>query len=213
MISIKSEHWRAELANTLTHGIGVLASVAAFCVLVIHAAQRGDPWEIVGVSIFGATLIFLYLSSTIYHGTPHPARKARLKVIDHCAIYLLIAGSYTPFMLTVMRGAWGWSLFGVIWGLALAGIVFKILFIDRFPVLSTVIYILMGWLIVVAIVPMIRLMTGTTLLWLVLGGVTYTGGTLFYHNKRVPHAHAIWHMFVLLGSACHAIAVATAMNV
>lgn len=208
-----TEHWRAELANTITHGIGVVASIAALCLLVIAAARGGDPWEIVGAVIFGATLVLLYLASTLYHATPNASAKARLKVLDHCAIYLLIAGTYTPFMITVLRGGWGWSMFGVIWGLAAAGVIFKLLFTGRFQVLSTIIYVLMGWLIVVAAVPMIRLMPPTTLMWLFLGGVTYTAGTAFYHNQRIRHAHAIWHLFVLGGSVCHAIAVATAMNV
>ena len=203
-----SQHWKNELANTVTHGIGMLASIAVTCVLVVLAARGGDPFEIVGVSIFGATLIVLYAASTIYHATEQPAIKARLKIFDHSAIYLLIAGSYTPFMIGVLRGAWGWSLFGVIWGLAAAGVVFKLFFIDRFPRISTLVYVIMGWLAVIAIVPMIQLMSREALMWLVAGGVTYTAGTVFYHNERIKYAHAIWHLFVLGGSVCHAVAVA-----
>lgn len=204
-------HWKAELANIVTHGIGVLASIAALCLLVVIAVRGGDVWEIVGVSIFGATLILLYLSSTLYHAAHSPMLKARLKVLDHSAIYLLIAGSYTPFMLGVLRGGWGWSMFGVIWGLAVAGVVFKLFLTGKFPVLSTLIYVLMGWLVVIAAVPMLTLMTRETLAWLVAGGVTYTAGTAFYHNERIRHAHAIWHLFVLGGSLCHAIAVGVAI--
>ena len=205
------QHWKNEWANTATHGLGVAASVVALCILVVVAARGGDAWEIVGVSIFGATLVLLYLASTLYHAAAQPHLKARLKVFDHSAIYLLIAGTYTPFMIGILRGGWGWSMFGVIWGLAVAGVVFKLFFTGRFPKLSTLIYILMGWLVLIAAVPMFTLIPRTTLTWLVIGGVTYTAGTLFYHNERLRHAHAIWHLFVLGGSVCHAIAVATAL--
>ena len=201
------QHWRDELANTITHALGVVASIIVLCVLVVLAARGGDPWEIVGVSVFGASLVLLYTASTLYHLVESPRAKARLQVFDHSAIYILIAGSYTPFMIGVLRGGWGWSLFGVIWGLAIAGVVFKLFHIGKFPRLSTAIYIAMGWLAVVAAVPMIQLMSRTTLVWLVLGGITYTAGTYFYHNRRIRHAHAIWHLFVLGGSTCHAIAI------
>jgi hemolysin III len=204
-------HWKAELANVVTHGLGVLASVAALVLLVIVAARGGDPWEVVGVSVFGATLILLYLASTLYHAVETPALKGRLKVFDHSAIYLLIAGTYTPFMIGVLRGGWGWSMFGVIWGLAVAGVVFKLFLTGKFPRLSTFIYVLMGWLVLIAAVPMFDLMARETLAWLVAGGVTYTAGTAFYHNNRIPQAHAIWHLFVLGGSVCHAIAVASSL--
>jgi hemolysin III len=206
-----NQHWKAELANTVTHGIGVIASIIALTLLVIFAARGGDAWEVVGVSIFGATLIMLYLSSTMYHAVSTPALKSRLKVVDHSAIYLLIAGTYTPFMIGVLRGGWGWSMFGVIWGLAIAGVVFKLFLTGKFPRLSTFIYVLMGWLVLIAAVPMFTLMTRETLAWLVAGGVTYTAGTVFYHNNRIPQAHAIWHLFVLGGSVCHALAVASSI--
>ena len=206
-----NQHWKNELANTLTHGLGVLASVIALVLLVMVAAQGGDPWEIVGVSIFGATLVLLYLASTIYHAVQSPDVKARLKVLDHSAIYLLIAGTYTPFMIGVLRGGWGWSMFGVIWGLALAGVVFKLFLTGKFPRISTMIYVLMGWLVLIAAVPMLKLMDPRTLTWLVAGGITYTAGTVFYHNQRIAQAHAIWHLFVLGGSVCHALAVASSL--
>jgi hemolysin III len=205
---VNSQHWKNELANTVTHGIGVAAAITALCILIVMAARGGDPWEVVGVSIFGATLILLYLASTLYHAVPHPVAKAKLKVFDHSAIYLLIAGTYTPFMIGVLRGGWGWSMFGVIWGLAVAGVAFKLFFTGRFPRLSTLVYVLMGWLVLVAAVPMLSLMPREVLAWLVAGGVTYTAGTVFYHNERFRHAHAVWHLFVLGGSVCHTIAVA-----
>jgi hemolysin III len=208
---VNNQHWKNEFANTVTHGLGVAASITALCILVIMAARGGDPYEIVGVSIFGATLIMLYLASTVYHAVAHPSIKARLKVLDHSAIYLLIAGTYTPFMIGVLRGGWGWSMFGVIWGLAIAGVVFKLFFIGRFPKLSTLIYVLMGWLVLIAAVPMFTLMSPTVLAWLIAGGVTYTAGTVFYHNERLRHAHAVWHLFVVGGSVCHALAVAAAI--
>lgn len=196
-----------ELANSLTHGFGVAASVAVCVILVVRASLFGDAWHIVGAAVFGATLILLFTASTLYHAVRSQRVKARLKVVDHAAIYLLIAGSYTPFTLVELRGGWGWSMFGVIWGLAACGVVFKLFFTGRFRRFSTGIYIGMGWLVVIAIVPMIREMTPVVLGWLLAGGVIYTVGTVFYHSRRLPYAHAVWHLFVLGGSMCHAIAV------
>ncbi len=196
-----------DLANSLTAGIGVVASVAVCVILVVRASLLGDAWRIVGAAVFGATLISLYIASTLYHAVRSQRAKARLKVMDHSAIYLLIAGSYTPFTLGDLRGGWGWSLFGVIWGLAACGVVFKLFFTGRFRRVSTGIYIGMGWLVVIAIVPMIREMAPVVLGWLLAGGIVYTAGTVFYHSRRVPYAHAVWHLFVLGGSMCHAIAV------
>jgi hemolysin III len=203
---IEAERW--ERASALTHGAGALAGAAGAAVLVVLASLRGDVWQIVSSAVFGATLVLLYTASTIYHASRHPRLRARLQVLDHSAIYLLIAGTYTPFALVGLRGGWGWSLFGVIWGLAVAGVVFKLFFIHRFHRLSTAVYIAMGWLVVVAAVPMLQRLSGETLAWLVAGGVAYTAGTLFYHGSR-PWAHAVWHLFVLAGSACHFLAVAT----
>ena len=200
---------RDELANVLTHGAGAVASAAGAAVLVTIAALGGDAWKVVGSAVFGTTLVLLYSASTLYHAARSPLARARLKVLDHCAIYLLIAGSYTPFTLIGLRGGWGWSLFGVIWGLAVAGTIFKLFFTGRFPRLSTAIYLAMGWLVLVAVVPMVQRLPAATLAWLVAGGVAYTAGTLFYHSRRIPQAHAIWHLFVLGGSACHFAAVLT----
>jgi len=203
---------REEIANVLTHGAGTLASAVGAGVLLTVAAMQGDAWKVVSSAVFGATLVLLYAASTLYHAARTPAVKARLKVLDHCAIYLLIAGSYTPFALVGLRGGWGWSLFAVAWGLAAAGTVFKLFFIGRFPRLSTATYVGMGWLALVAIVPMIQRLPTATLAWMVAGGVTYTAGTVFYHSRRIPYAHAIWHVFVLGGSACHFAAVLTQMR-
>lgn len=199
---------RWELANALTHGAGALAAAAGTAVLLVLASLHGDAWHIVSSAVFGATLVLLYTASTVYHAVRAPRAKARLRVLDHSAIYLLIAGTYTPFTLVGLRGGWGWSLFGVVWGLAVAGVVFKLFFIERFHRLSTALYVAMGWMVVVAIVPMVQRLPAVTLAWLVAGGVAYTAGTAFYHGRR-PYAHAVWHLFVLAGSACHFAAVLT----
>lgn len=200
---------REEFANTLTHGVGAVASLIFGAVLIGLAALTGDPWRIVGAAVFSVALLLLYTASTIYHGAPAGPAKARLEVIDHCAIFLLIAGTYTPFTLVSLRGVWGWSLFGVIWAMAVAGMIMKLIFTTRFSLISTLIYIAMGWLAVVAFEPMQRALSGDTMLLLVLGGLAYTAGTLFYHNRRIPYAHAVWHLFVIAGSAFHFVAVAT----
>jgi hemolysin III len=200
---------REELANVLTHGVGVVASVSGAAVLIVLAALSGDAWVIVGVSVFATSLIALYTASTLYHAVRSSVLKARLKVLDHAAIFLLIAGTYTPFMIGALRGGWGWSLFGVIWGLAVAGIGLKLVFTGRFQVLSTAMYVAMGWLVLVGMGPLVRALDPVTLVWLVAGGVAYTAGTPFYHSPRIPYAHAVWHLFVLAGSVCHAIAVGT----
>lgn len=198
---------REELANALTHGIGAVAALAAGTVLIMLAALRGDGWQLAGAIVFGASLLLLYLASTLYHAIPHPAAKRRLKVFDHCAIFVLIAGTYTPFTLVGLRGAWGWSLLGSVWALAAAGIVFKLFFVGRFRALSTAIYVAMGWVALVAIEPMLQRLSAATLAWLLAGGIAYTAGTAFYHNRRLPYAHAVWHLFVLTGSVCHFAAV------
>jgi hemolysin III len=200
---------REELANAVTHGVAVVASVAGGVVLIVLAALAGRPRLVVGVSIFVTTLIALYTASTLYHSARSPAVKARLKVLDHSAIYLLIAGTYTPFMIDGVRGAWGWSLFGVIWGMAVIGIGLKLVFTGRFRLVSTLVYVGMGWLVLVGVVPIVRALPPATLAWLLAGGIAYTAGTPFYHSRRIPYAHAIWHLFVVAGSVCHAVAIAT----
>lgn len=200
-------HAREELANALTHGLGATAALAGGAVLITLAAMLGDAWQLTSAIVFGVCLLLLYIASTLYHAVRHPVAKARLKVFDHCAIYLLIAGTYTPFTLIGLRGPWGWWLFGTIWTLAFAGVVFKLFFTGRFKRLSTMIYIAMGWLVLVAIKPMWGALDGWTLGWLFAGGVCYTAGTVFYHRPSLKYSHAIWHMFVLAGSLCHYVAV------
>ena len=176
--------------------------------LITLAAIHGDGWQLAGAIVFGITLLLLYTASTLYHAIQHPIAKGRLKVFDHCAIYLLIAGTYTPFTLIGLRGPWGWGLFAAIWTIALAGVVFKLFHTGRFPRLSTALYVAMGWLVVVAIKPMLASIDVWTLGWLLAGGVFYTLGTYFYHRESIPYAHAIWHLFVIAGSVCHFVAVA-----
>ena len=199
---------RDEIANALTHGLGAAAALAGGAVLITLAAVHGDGWQLGASIVFGVTLLLLYTASTLYHAIQHPVAKGRLKVFDHCAIYLLIAGTYTPFTLIGLRGPWGWGLFAAIWTIALAGVVFKLFHTGRFPRLSTALYVAMGWLVVVAIKPMLASIDAWTLGWLLAGGVFYTLGTYFYHRESIPYAHAIWHLFVIAGSVCHFVAVA-----
>ena len=197
-----------EIANSITHGAALLASIAAIPILVLTAIARHDPWQVVGGAIFGATLVLLYLSSTVYHALPDCDAKRAMRVIDHSAIYLLIAGTYTPFTLGVLRGPWGWSLLGTIRGLALLGIFAKWMLRFRYPRLSTVLYIAMGWLVIVAIQPLVTRISSAGLAWLVAGGVCYTAGVAFYAtDTRLRYGHALWHLFVIAGSACHFVAV------
>ncbi len=203
----KSYSLPEEIANSVTHGIGFLLSLAALSVMVVFAALKGTAWHVVSCTIYGATLVLLFAASTLYHSLPWPRVKRILKIIDHSAIYLLIAGTYTPFLLVSLRGPWGWTLFGVIWSLAFAGIVFKVFFAGRFKLVSTLIYIGMGWIVVIAIRPLCASLPLGGLMWLLAGGVSYTGGTLFYLQHRIPYNHAIWHVFVLTGSLCHFLSV------
>lgn len=196
-----------ELANAVTHGIGLVLSIAGFIVLLVLAILHGGAWHILSCSIYGATLICLYTASTLYHAVVSPRLKRAMKIFDHSAIYLLIAGTYTPFLLVNLRGAWGWSLFGVIWGLALAGILFKLWFVERFGFASTAVYIAMGWLVVIAARPVVTHVPAAALVWLLAGGLAYTAGVIFYSSKRIPYSHAVWHLFVLAGSTCHYFAV------
>ena len=198
---------RAEIASALTHGLGAVAALAGGAVLITLAAIHGDGWQLGASIVFGVSLLLLYVASTLYHSIQHPVAKGRLKVFDHCAIYVLIAGTYTPFTLIGLRGPWGWGLFIAIWTLALAGVVFKLFYTGRFKLLSTAIYIAMGWLVLVAIKPMLNSLDAWTLGWLLAGGLFYTLGTYFYHRESIRFSHAIWHLFVIGGSVCHFIAV------
>ncbi len=196
-----------ELANIVTHGAGLGLSLVGSVVIVTLTALRGDAWQIVSSGVYGASLVTLYAASTLYHGLRSPGIKRVVRVFDHCAIYVLIAGSYTPFALVSLRGGWGWTLFSLAWGLTVAGIVFKVFFTGRLNALSTTVYVLMGWLCVVAARPIIEMVPAGALWWLAAGGIVYTAGTIFYHNRRVPYSHAIWHLFVIGGSACHYFAI------
>jgi len=192
-----------EIANSITHAIATGLSIAALAVLIVSAATAGDAWHIVSFSIFGSSLILLYLASTLYHSIPAPRAKRILKTLDHSAIFLLIAGTYTPFMLTSLRGAVGWTIFGVVWGLAVAGVVLKCCFVYRFKRLSLAIYLGMGWLCVLVMREMYASLSRASLTFLALGGLAYTLGVVFYVWKRLPYNHAIWHLFVVAGSVLH----------
>ncbi len=198
---------REEFANALTHGVGATAALAGGGVLITLAALYGDAWQLVGAVVFGVCLLLLYVASTLYHAIQNPVAKGRLKVFDHCAIYLLIAGTYTPFTLVGLRGPLGWWLFAAIWLLALAGIVFKLFYTGRFKLLSTLVYVAMGWLVLIAIVPVFRALDAWTFAWLFAGGACYTLGTFFYHRPSMRYSHAVWHVFVIAGSVCHYVSV------
>lgn len=197
---------REEVANVLTHAVGLLASLVGAGVLVYLGVVRDEASHVATAGVYGATLVALYAASTLYHAFQRPEVKRVLRVLDHCAIYLLIAGTYTPFVLVGLGGAWGRTLFGLVWAMAAAGIIFKVFATGRFAVVSTVAYVGMGWLGVVALKPLIEALSPSALVWLLLGGISYTAGTLFYHRK-IPYSHALWHVFVLLGSACHFVAI------
>ncbi len=198
---------REEIANSISHGIGFLAAVAAVPILIVTAVRRGDAAGIVGVSIFAAASVVLYLTSTLYHALPRSRIKRVFRVLDHAAIFLLIAGTYTPFTLGVLRGAWGWTLFGIVWALALAGIGLKAFRGVRYPKLSTILYLAMGWLVVIAVEPLWSRVPLWGLFWLAAGGLAYTVGVAFYAAGRFRFSHFVWHLFVLAGTASHFIAV------
>lgn len=199
-----------ERANAGTHGVGLLLSMACLAVGVVFAALGRNPWTVVSVSVYGATLCLLYLSSTFYHGVRESRAKHIWNILDHSSIYLLIAGTYTPFTLGPLREhapGWGWALFGVIWGLATAGVIFQALYIHRWRVLSTLTYVLMGWMLLIAVYPLWQSIGWRGLMWIGLGGLCYTLGVVFYLQRRVPFMHAVWHVFVLAGSTLHFLGV------
>ena len=196
-----------ELANSITHGVGLVLSIAGFAVLLTLAVMHGSALRIVSCAIYGSTLICVYAASTLYHGITAPRFKHALKIVDHCAIYLLIAGTYTPFLLVNLGGHWGWSLLGVIWGLAMTGILLKFWFVDHFKIFSTAVYLAMGWLAIVAVKPLLLHISTPGIAWLVAGGLMYTIGVAFFAAPGLRYGHAIWHVFVMAGSICHYIAV------
>ncbi|MCY8978986.1 PAQR family membrane homeostasis protein TrhA [Bacillus halotolerans] len=192
---------KEEIANAITHGIGVFLSIPALVFLIIFAANYGSAWDIVSFTIFGVSMLLLYLSSTLLHSIQHKKTKDILEIIDHSAIYVLIAGTYTPFLLGPLKGTFGFTLLIIVWALALGGIVFKIFFVKRFIILSTLMYLLMGWLMIIAVKPLYASLTGAGFSLLLLGGLLYSAGTIFYIWRKIPFHHAIWHSFVLGGSA------------
>ena len=198
---------KEEKLNVISHFIGLLLSVVALVLLVVKASLFGNALHIVSFSIFGASLIVLYAASTLYHFSQAPKLRQRLNIFDHAAIYILIAGTYTPFTLVVLNGWVGWTIFGVSWGLALFGVIFKLFFTGKFDKISTIAYVLMGWLIVFAVKPLIHNLPTEGLLWLLAGGLFYTVGAVLYSFKSMKYNHAIFHVFVLLGSFSHFMAV------
>jgi hemolysin III len=196
-----------EIANATVHGLGVLLSVAGLAVLATLASLRGDVWHVVSCSVFGATLVLLYATSTLYHAAVGYQHRRVLRILDHSAIFLLIAGTYTPFTLVSLRGPWGWSLFGVIWGLAVLGIIFKVTMLRRWTGASVALYLAMGWAAIVAFKPLIAAVSPGGLVLIALGGLAYTVGVVFYAWERLPYNHAVWHVFVLAGSVFHFFAV------
>lgn len=197
-----------EIANSISHGIGLIAAIAVVPVLIVTSVERGGAAGVTGACVFSATMVLLYLTSTLYHALPNNRAKRVFQVLDHAAIYLLIAGTYTPFTLGVLYGTWGWTLFGLVWGLALAGLLLKSIGGIRFPKVSVALYLAMGWLALIAVRPLWLHVPAWGLFWLVAGGIAYTLGVVFFAlDQRVPYSHFIWHLFVVAGTACHVIAV------
>lgn len=192
-----------EIANSLSHGLGAALSVAGLVVLVVLAARLGDPWRVTSFAIYGSTLTIMYLASTLYHGVQNRRVKGVLRIIDHASIYLLIAGTYTPILLVSMRGAWGWTLFGVIWGLALLGVVLQSLSFQRLRRVELFLYLMMGWLCVIAWRELSAGISPAGMIWIAVGGLLYTTGVIFYAWHKLPYHHAVWHLFVLAGSVSH----------
>jgi len=198
---------KEEIANSITHGIGILLAIAALCILIISAGRYGDAWYVFSVGVYGATLILLYTASTLYHSIQKQSLKGFLQNLDHSAIYLLIAGTYTPFTLVNLRGPWGWGLFGVVWGLAVLGIVLQFMPAKQRKTVSLMLYVGMGWSVVAAVKPLIQSVQAGGILFLVLGGLAYTLGIFFYVRDKMNYNHAVWHLFVLAGSIFHFFAV------
>jgi hemolysin III len=198
---------KEEKLNVISHAFGLVLSVIALVLLVVFASLEGSTWHIVSFSIYGASLIVLYAASTFYHNSKTPKSRYRLNIFDHASIYILIAGTYTPFTLVVLSGWVGWTIFGISWGLALTGVILKLFFIGKYDKISTIAYVLMGWLIVFAIKPLVQNLPIEGLLWLLGGGISYTVGAILYSIKKIKYNHFIFHIFVLLGSFCHFMAV------
>ncbi|QXE02943.1 hemolysin III family protein [Terribacillus sp. DMT04] len=198
---------KEETAHSITHGFGALLSIAALAVAIVLASFSSDPWVIVSVTIFGTTMLLMYLSSTIVHALPEGKTKDIFQIIDHAAIYLFIAGTYTPILLISLRDPLGWTVFGIVWGIAIAGTIFKIFFVKKFLIMSTILYLLMGWMIMFIWKPLLEVLPQQSLQYLLIGGLLYTIGAVFYVWRKIPYHHAVWHMFVLAGSAFHFFAI------
>ena len=200
---VSDQKFGEEIANSITHGLGTALSIAALVLLTVFAAKYGDAWRVISFSIYGTTLIILYTSSTLYHSFPRGRVKRLFRIFDHSSIYLLIAGTYTPILLTLLRGPWGWTLFGVLWTMAVGGIITKVFFTGKLETVSVLIYVFMGWIIVFALKPVLQYVPGGLIVWLVVGGISYTFGIIFYAWEKLPYNHTIWHLFVLGGSISH----------
>lgn len=198
---------REEIANAITHGIGALLSLAGLVLLIVFSSMKGTAWHVVSFTIYGVSMLLLYLCSTLVHSFKEGKVKDLFEFLDHSSIYIYIAGTYTPFMLVAIRGPLGWSLFGIVWGIALLGVVFKAYFVKRFLFMSTFFYLIMGWLIVIAWGPLTAAVPEPGIVLLVAGGILYTLGTVFYVWRAFPYHHAIWHLFVLGGSITHFFAI------
>ena len=196
-----------EVAHSVTHGAGLLAAVAGLVMLVTLAAATRDPWRVTACAIYASTLVALYAASTLYHALSATRARHVFRVLDHSAIFLLIAGTYTPFALVPLRGPWGWTLLAIVWSLAVAGVAMKAVFGARWPVVSTMLYICMGWTVLIALKPLVEHVPPGGIAWLAAGGLAYTGGVAFFAWTRLRYSHAVWHLFVLAGSVCHYIAV------
>jgi len=197
-----------EIANSISHGAGLIGALVGTPILVMHAARHGDAGFIVGTSIFSASMILLYLASTLYHAWPIGKVKSCFRIIEHSAIFILIAGTYTPLTLGILRGVLGWTLFGVVWGFAMVGITLKAIFKTSHPIISTAFYLVMGWLALIAVHPLFTKMTTSGLVYLVVGGLFYTGGVAFFAtDSRLRYGHLIWHLFVIAGTACHYVVI------
>ena len=196
-----------EIVNSITHGIGALLSIVALVVLIIIAGKSGDIWHLVSFSIYGSTLVLLYLSSTLYHSFSNPKIKELFARFDHISIFLLIAGTYTPILLISIRGIWGWTLFGIIWGMAITGAIIRSIYLHRFRKLMVAIYLIMGWMAILAAKQIYLHLPSTSLAFLIWGGLAYSGGVIFYMWRKLPYSHGIWHLFVLTGSILHFYAI------
>jgi hemolysin III len=206
-MTLRSQTIGEEIANSITHGLGALLAVAALVLLIVFAAIKGTVWHIVSFSIFGTTLVLLYTASTLYHSLTHKGAKNLFNKFDHMAIYLLIAGTYTPFCLVALRGWIGWTLFGITWGSAILGVVMKAFHTGKKQLLSTILYVIMGWVVLLAIQPLYQSISFTSFVLLIAGGISYTLGTIFFVKDKISFFHSIWHLFVLGGSVLHFFAV------